>query len=308
METHVLIYNPNASKGKTTKTFEKVLSLFKQSNLNIKILKTKKKNDAKLFAEQATYEGYKNIIAVGGDGTVNEVLNGIMSASESWELNDRPSLGIIPLGRGNDFCYTAKVPTDINKAVEAIINNKKEKIDIGVAISEDTVKKFFINGVGIGVEAAITFKASTYKKITGALSYICAAISTLIRYPKPMKVKLILDDKVETYESQQISIGNGKRMGNMFLMCPNAEINDGYLDLVWANQKIPRSKIIPFAVKFLKGKQLESDKFFSTKFKEIFIESEQKDMTIHCDGEEISLKSNSLYSKILENGIYLLKK
>ncbi len=308
MEKYILIYNPKASKGKANYFVRKVKKILKEYNIELKAIRTTKENEAVRYAKNATYEGYKNIIAVGGDGTVNEVINGIMIASEGWTIEERPNLGIIPLGRGNDFCYSAGISTNLKESVETIVSKSKEKIDVGVVIADKLNKKYFVNGVGIGVEAMVNAKASSYKKIRGAFSYLFAAISTLIRYPKPMDIKLVLNDKVEFYKSQQISIGNGKRMGNMFLMCPKAEINDGYFDLVWANQIIKKHQIFYYAIKFLKGTQIHTNKFFSTRFKEIFIESSKNNMVAHCDGETITTQGKEIFIKIIEDGIYLLKK
>lgn len=288
----LLIINPNANKGKSKRIGEEILNSFKKTDNVLKIKTTTKKGDARVFAYEAV--GSVDIIAAcGGDGTVNEVSNGILSRCEELNLpiEKRPKLAIFPVGRGNDFAWMMGIDIkQVEQIIDNIVKDKHKVIDAGWCKGGDFPNgAYFVNGLGIGFEPLVNFKASSYKKISGALSYLFALFYVLKHYPRPMKLKVLFGKEKVHLETQQISVGNGKRMGHMFLMTPSSVVDDGLFDVVYANQPIKKKNIIAVAMKFFSGKQVDDYRFSSRRETEIMIESEDNDMAIHIDGEKVGV-------------------
>lgn len=284
----LVILNPNANKGKAIKLENKIYKAFIKEGFEIDLVKSKGVEDCRKQAYQAVNK-YSFICAVGGDGTVNEVVDGILKKAEEEKINkeDLPLLAIFPIGRGNDFAWMLNIR---NLSIEDIIKKLKEEkpkpIDVGFCVGGLYPNGcHFVNGLGIGFEPSVNFIASDFKRVSGTFSYILALIQMLRHYPNPMKLKIEKESGLFEIESQQLSIGNGKRMGGAFLMTPKAILDDGYLDFVYAHKPIAKNKILKTAIKFLSGKQLDDEHFSFSREKWLNIYAQNSCMPIHIDGE-----------------------
>lgn len=299
----LVILNPNANKGKGKKLESLINEAFKKENVLIEIIKSKGINDCRKIAYEAVGK-YSFITAAGGDGTANEVADGIIKRSKELNLdfNEMPIFSIIPTGRGNDFAWFLKINgKDINAIVKKIINNEYKAIDVGYCIGgRFSEGAHFINGLGIGFEPSVNFIASSFKHVSGTLSYVLALLQMLRHYPLAMDLKIETLSKVYNVKSQQLSIGNGRRMGSAFLMTPKAIIDDGFLDFVYAYKPIEKNKILKTAIKFLSGKQLEDSHFSFSREKWIKITSSNNDMPIHIDGEMVGKEVKTIEISIKE--------
>ncbi|MGD1820358.1 MAG: diacylglycerol/lipid kinase family protein [Pleomorphochaeta sp.] len=289
-ERGLVILNPNANKGKASKLEKNIFEAFNKENLDVDLVKSKGIEDCRNLAYQAV-EKYSFICAVGGDGTVNEVADGLLKRAEELSLpvEKRPLFSIIPIGRGNDFAWMLKInKKDISEIVKKIKERKGKLIDVGFCIGGIYPKgSHFVNGLGIGFEPSVNFIASSFKKVSGTLSYVLALIKMLRHYPTPMNLTIEKESGTFDIESQQLSLGNGKRMGGAFLMTPKAIIDDGFLDFVYANKPIEKKIILKTAVKFLSGKQIDDSHFSFSREKWVNIIAKNKDMPIHIDGEMV---------------------
>ncbi len=297
----VLIANPNARKGKAQKKLDYIINYFKQSGYEIAPFYTKKAFDAIEIAKRVVDEGCNIVIAAGGDGTVNECADGIMRASK------KAKLGIIPIGRGNDFAFVANIPLDIKQACDLIISQKSKKTDVGIVKGGNFPQgRYFLNGVGIGFEPTVNFKASSYKHLNGMPSYVAAFFYVLIHTPKPIKTKLEFEGQERIIETQQISICNGRRMGSSFIMAPHGVIDDGKIDLIFTNAPVSGLEMFSCALDFFKGKQLRRKKFEEYKVTEVNIEGESS-FPLHADGEVISYSTNKCSIKLLPGAIEIFR-
>jgi len=222
-----LIINPNAGiqkksikKIKQSLFLEKkdeeikiIVDFFKKQRIKLNISQTKKEGDGIIIASKSSK--YNLIIVAGGDGTINEVING---------LNYKTKLGIIPTGSENVFAKEMKIPTNIVKACEVIIKKQTKLVDIGIAN-----KNKFVFSCGIGFDAhAITKVKTIMKKFFGKHSYKFAGIKTLFEH-RAEKLSIKCDDK--QYEGYFAIISNLKKYGGNIILSPNAEVNDGKLDV-----------------------------------------------------------------------------
>ena len=283
-----ILLNPHAAKGRGIVRKKEILNLFDQGGYEATVVMTEKGNGASTLAYQATLEGWPTIIAAGGDGTVNEVVDGILRAVTEKQIPS-PNLGILPVGRGNDFAWGMGIPLDLRKASDLIIAGKTHTIDAGITYGGNYPKgKYFVNGQGMGFEPLVNFIASDFKHVSGTLSYVLALIKILIDHPKPFNVQLTLDGETQYVQTQQLSICNGRRMGGAFLMGPGALFDDGFFDVVFANRPVKSSKLLLIALKFFKGTQVNLPLFSVVRAKSVKLVSENNPMPVHVDGEEVS--------------------
>ncbi len=265
-----VILNPQAGKGKARRQEAAIRAAF---GADMTMVVTEEPGGADALAYRATIDGWPIVVAAGGDGTVNETVNGIFRAAEGGAT--KPKLGIIPVGRGNDFSWAMKIPRSIEEAVAAIKTGPQRTI-------------WFINGLGVGFEPLVTFAASSFKRISGVPSYVLALIKVMINYPRPYDLEIILDG-VSTYaKSQQLSVCNGRRMGSSFIMAPDSVVDDGLFDVVYANVPIAPYRFLPIAVKFFKGNQVKLKEFTAVRAKEVVLRSRDNPLPVHIDGEEVS--------------------
>ena len=293
--------NPNASKGQAITKVDDIKKAFNKRNQSVDIIFTSQRKQAIMLAFQGAEEGYEIIVAAGGDGTVNEVANGILKSSK------KPCFGIIPIGRGNDFAYTTNIPCDVDQAVELILTTTADYIDVGLLYGGNAIDgRYFLNGAGFGFEPEVNFKASSFRNINGVASYLLAFLYCFCFIPKPYDINMNIDGKDICLKTQQISVCNGRRMGGAFIMGPKAVINDGMLDIVYANRPLRRLGITRIALKFFSGTQLKSKVMSMINAeKTIEIKSAKDDMKIHVDGEEIARDAAFCRIEMIKKGLRL---
>ncbi|WP_320129095.1 diacylglycerol kinase family lipid kinase [uncultured Sphaerochaeta sp.] len=302
-ENLYVILNPHAAKGKARDHRQEIVDCFSKGGFTSTIILTTRKLEATDLAYQAALSGHPIVIAAGGDGTVNEVANGLLKAVAEKGI-ECPTMGVIPIGRGNDFAWALQLPVTIEKACKAIMEGKIRRIDTGFSIGGLYPEgKYFVNGEGVGFEPLVNFTASAFKHVSGSLSYVFAMIKILIHYPRPYHILMTVDGKEIVLDTQQISICNGKRMGSAFIMGPGAILDDGYFDIVYANQPIKSSHLIPIALRFFKGTQVKLPIFSVIRGKRVTVVSQNNPMPVHVDGEEISQSCISFSAELFPKSL-----
>lgn len=279
----IVIINPNASKGKGKTRHDQKVKSFEKRGVFPDYAVTKRTGDARNIAKEAAEAGYNEIIAAGGDGTVNEVLNGIMRSGKDV------SMGVIPIGRGNDFAWVAGIPVNIDDAVSLILDSAPRRIDAGYLEGGNAPDgRYFFNGAGVGFEPYVTFKASTYTHLNGLPSYFVAFCYCLAHIPYPYHLSLTIDDRTLRLETQQISVLNGRRMGSTFIMTPDAILNDGKLDVMYSKRPVGRAKVVTMVMSLIRGTVNKNKLLAFNKSENVKIVSDMDDLVIHADGEVIS--------------------
>ncbi len=292
-----VILNPNAAKGKAFRQRGRIESCFTDAGYRCELVCTTKPQEAAALASQAVRDGRKLIVAAGGDGTINEVVDGTLNAVEELGVSrqDVPVLGLIPIGRGNDFAFSAGISKDISTACDRIIHGDRRTIDVGKVYGGDFPEgRHFVNGVGMGFEPLVNFCAMDFKRLSGMPSYVLALVKIMCHYPAPIRLTMKTDASEERFATQQVSICNGRRMGSTFLMGPDAILDDGLLDIVYAAQPIKGSELIPIALLFFKGKQTGHRYFKVQRTRSITLEAPGGGMPVHADGEVISRNCSSV--------------
>ncbi len=301
----LLVINPLASKGRGKDKAKSLGSYLEKHNRVFVIEYTRAKGHAEKIALDGARNGYKVIVAVGGDGTVNEVLNGIMRSGFSSSVK----MGIIPVGRGNDFAWVCNIPKDMYKAVDLILKDNGKKTDVGLCCGDGHPDgMYFFNGAGFGFEPMVNFKAMEYKHLNGMPSYIMAFLFILRHPPKGFDLELTIDGEKRKLSTQQLSVANGIRMGSAFKMTPRALIDDGKFDVMFTNKIFTGVDLIALVFKFLKGDHVKDKVNFTyLKATEVEIDAKEANIPAHLDGEVFSKNLKRAKLNILPGAINLIR-
>ena len=229
----MFIVNPAAGNGKTGKFWPKIENHLLSAGLDFQVLYTKGPGEATLLTKNALREGYDCIAAVGGDGTINEVVNGFYN--NLIRINKNAIFTAVPMGTGSDF---SRVVSFNSKSITSIWSSERViKTDLIEATFSNwtgsTEKRLFLNiaDLGLGCETALRVNQSS-KAFGGFLSFLVAAISA-IRNMKNYTLELSVDDiPFFTGNSCMVVVANGKYFGGGMMIAPHADIQDGLLDIV----------------------------------------------------------------------------
>lgn len=275
----VAIVNGISSKGAK---FIKELEYFP---LDIKVISSNAAGHAAELALSAAENGSTHILSVGGDGTVNEVLNGIIEARSKDPSLD-PILGIIPAGTANDFAHTIGASNDLAELTEALDQSRTRSIDVGLISFPDGQKRYFMNIASIGLGAQVVKNMENSKKPFGAdFSFLWAVTRTFLTY-KRTSVKCRIDEMEWSGEILAIAIANGKRFGSGIYIAPHAEMDDSLLEVVILG-KIRSWDYIKNIGKLKKGKRVEHPEAHYFQGRSISIEAMEGRTMLETDGELI---------------------
>ena len=233
------------------------------------------------LAREAANEGFDAVVAIGGDGTVHEVVNGLMQVDAAV----RPRLGVIPAGSGNDFAHNFGLPGTQQAAARCLLGDTTRPVDIGVIEDDHGRRAYWDNTVGIGFSGVVNIVARRYSRWRGFLLYLIAVLESIARYPQRLGVKLKLDGE-RTIERRvaMVSLCNGPREGGGFAVAPNAIMDDGRITYT-IMRAMSRANMLRFLPVVMNGKHLPYTTFFENgTAMRICVEADQT-MAIHADGE-----------------------
>ena len=297
MTRYRVIVNPTAGRGAGLAAVPQVEDRLHTYGLDADLVHTERPWHAAELAHEAVREGYDVLVAMGGDGTANEVLNGLVSAKQ--EGLGSAALGVLPVGRGNDFSFGAGGPKGLVDGCRALALDQRRAIDVGrVAGGLYPQGRYFGNGVGIGFDAVVGFEALKMKRLHGFVSYIVAALKTVFLYYRAPLVEIEYNAEVITQPSLMISIMNGRRMGGGFVMAPHAIIDDGLFDLCIARQ-VSRARILALIPRFMRGTQASQPSISTGRTDRMRVRAVEGVLPAHADGETLCVDGRELRLEIL---------
>ncbi|OXB10219.1 hypothetical protein B0A81_04215 [Flavobacterium plurextorum] len=285
------IVNPISGSGKHNFAKTELEKFFPKSIYKIEVDYSNYKKHAIVLTQKAITKKPHYVVACGGDGTINEVA--------SCLINTEIKLGIIPVGSGNGLASNLSISRSLEKATEIIRKGKTKFIDVG-KINEH----YFFSNVGVGIDALIIKKYERYNKRT-LISYVRATIASSIDF-KPIQATLSFNGKIIGTNAFMLFISNSNQMGYGMTLTPNADLNDGFLDLVIV-PKLSFLDKLTFGVcvltntieKFKKAKHILIEKINIEMPKKIFLDTQ-------IDGELHNLKTNKIEIAIIKNGLEVL--
>jgi diacylglycerol kinase (ATP) len=292
-----VIVNPVAGRGAGEQVIPSVKNRLEALGLEFDLCCTEAPGQAVRLAEQAATSGWDIVAAVGGDGTVNEVINGLARARLSGA--GRAALGVISVGRGNDFGYGVGVPIELDSACLALAHGQLRRLDVGLVVGGDYPDgRYFGNGVGIGFDAMVGFEALKLKRLHGFPSYIVAALKTIFLYFRAPLLRIELADETLVLSSLMVSIMNGRRMGGGFMMAPQGLPDDGLFDLCIVEQ-VSRMGILKLIPKFIQGAQAAHSAVRTARLRLVTVSALQGSLPGHADGETLCVAGERLRIEIL---------
>ncbi len=295
---YLIIVNPTSGRGYAETVIPKIEERLSAHKLDFEIMRTEHPWQAADLAEEAAKNSVDVVVSASGDGTANEVLNGLMRARSAGF--SQTAMGILPIGTGNDFAYGMGLPDDLEKACVTLAENKRMTIDVGIVKGGDYPEgRYFGNGVGIGFDAAVGFEAEKVTWTRGLLAYLIAAMRTVFLYYNAPTVEMTYNGKTITQPSLMISIMNGQRMGGGFYMAPESSPKDGELDLCIASEA-PKLRIFQLINYFLSGTQAGQPEIKTGRTKQISVKAIQGTLPAHCDGETLCYEGQELDIEIIQ--------
>lgn len=304
MTRYRLIVNPVAGGGTARRAVPVIERMLIAYGMTFDILYTERPWHAVSLARRAVVEGYDVVVAVGGDGTANEVLNGLMQAKLAGEGS--AALGILCAGSGNDFAFGVGLPDNLEAGCKHLFEDRRRAIDVGrVEGDQFPEARFFGNGVGIGFDAVVGFEAAKLKHLRGFLGYLVAALKTIFLYFRAPQVRIEYGEEAVEQRSLMISVMNGRRLGGGFMMAPEAEIDDGLLDLNIVRE-IGRARIFTLMLRFMKGTQAGQPEIRSGRTQRITVTTTNGVLPAHADGETLCEEGNRLTMELLPQQIEVL--
>jgi YegS/Rv2252/BmrU family lipid kinase len=298
-----VILNPTAGKGKAAKQFPKIDSFFRESGLEYEIYLTKGVGDALNTARDFPIGENDVTVAAGGDGTCNEVVNGLLLRRSPTP----PVFGILPIGRGNDFSDTPKIPQDVEKALKLLTTGNARPLDAGLVKGGFFPDgRYFINGIGIGFDTKVGFEAAKLK-IKSGISYAVGALITVIRYEPSPVLQIRYDDNEVTLPAVLVSVVNGRRMGGSFYMGPNAVLDDGLLDICYVQHQKSRFDLLKIISHYTKGTQGECKGVTFGRGKNFHLKALEGGMAAHCDGETVCYEGKELEITCVPGALRLIE-
>lgn len=277
-----LIVNPIAGAGRTAKKWPQIMAWLQSIGLHFEYDMTEAPGHARELAKSAAKKGYELVVSVGGDGTINEVVNGLYDAGNIAEV----MLGIIGTGTGGDYLRTIGIPRAYQEACQCLKNPRKLTVDVGVVeyfSNGQIVKRLFVNFAGLGFDAEIV-KATTqkYKTLNRTLSYLTGLFTALLFY-KNKKVSLTVDGEATERKVCTILVSNGKYGGGGMLAAPDADLADGLLDVLIIGD-LSKPDLLWSLPRVYKGTHLTHPKVTMKRAREIEIQSRET-ISLQADGE-----------------------
>lgn len=276
MSKALAIFNPLAGRGRAYKQADQVQQALAAADLPHELVITEARGHAVELARRAALAGRELIVAVGGDGTINEVVNGLMLAADG---NEPPcTLGVLPVGSGNDFASSLGIPKKLRAAAERLRRGAVRRVDVGLVND-----RFFDNNVGLGFEAMIDIEAQKLTWLRGFPGYLAGVFRAMVRFPFP-RVRVQVDGQPwRDGETLMISVGNNRRIGGGFLITPKAVPDDGLLDMCYVDA-IPRREILRLLPKAINGRHEDEPAVHTLRFRHAVVESDSP-LPVHADGE-----------------------
>ncbi|MFX1329440.1 MAG: diacylglycerol/lipid kinase family protein [Promethearchaeota archaeon] len=265
MEDYAIIYNPEAGKGKgAIKDINFMEKCLKELNVSYKLFETKHMGHAIELGSQLAKDGYR-VIGAGGDGTCNEVMNGVITS------NTNALCGFIPMGSGNDIPAAIGILPDIKRACEIIAERNTSKSDIGYAKTDTGIERYFLGIGSQGFDADVT---NRFNKAKRGKSYVTQTVKALLPW-KNKQIKAIMDNDVYEGYANCLACANGPSYGGFMYICQRAQVNDGlfhvnivdigkfkllkHFNRMYKATLLPHPNIYEYTSKKVRVEMLESD-------------------------------------------------
>ena len=299
-----LILNPYANRWNARKKRAGALSALQAAGVECAVVETTAPNEAAQAAAAAAMSGADAVVALGGDGTVSEAVNGLLSAA-----GDRPTIpfGVMPAGTGNDFSDMAGLPRDFDQAAAVIATGRTRQIDVGritYARADGTsVACYFDNNCAAAMEPMVTIENTRIRRPAGNARYVVSLFQAL-RKLKIWDMRVEWDDGRYEGPVHLLSVCNSPRCGGLFTMAPGAVMDDGLFDFVLA-KSLSKFEILRLLPRFFRGTHVRHPKVRLVRTRRVTVTCDPP-TPIHADGEVLTESAVRIEFEILPGRLSLL--
>lgn len=281
-----IIVNPTAGGNRSEKIWARTRNFLDTLNEPYTFELTTKSMHAANIAKAAVLQGFRKLFIIGGDGTLNEVINGVFSQTEV--PTSEVLVGIASVGTGNDFIKTLGIPKNSQKAIALMGNGKPRLIDAGIAYYHEgghRKSRYFVNVAGMAFDAEVTRYANRNKTSIGKIQYTWSLVHSLFYY-QSTKIKLQTDDKAPIEETGFcLNVGNCRFAGGGMMIVPQAIPDDGLFHVTFVKD-ITKLEVIQNILKLFKGTFLNHPKIYTTTAKNVLVDS-QPPIYLEVEGETL---------------------
>jgi YegS/Rv2252/BmrU family lipid kinase len=293
------VVNPTAGKGFAGRSIPKIEAQLVALGLDFDLVRTSRPGEAIELAQQAVAEGYDTVVAVGGDGTCQEVVNGLVAAGRG-NGDVVGNLGLLPMGSGCDFAWKVGIPAALEEACARLARHETRVVDVGW-LDIDGETRYFDNNVGIGFEGVVATEIRKIKHLRGLALYLPAVLKAIFMTLRSARaaIEYRCEGELRRLEDKfmMISVCNGTRAGGAFLIAPEAEVDDGLLDMCVAPE-VPRTRMLALLPYFLRGTHPDQPEVTMLRAEEIVVTS-QDSLIAHADGELVCEDARRIAFKVV---------
>ncbi|MFW5943068.1 MAG: diacylglycerol/lipid kinase family protein [Chloroflexota bacterium] len=290
-----VILNPYANRWGAQAQAPAVRAAFAQAGVDCDLALTTAPREATREAFLAAQNGYEVVVAAGGDGTVSEVVNGLIQAA-----GDGPTcpLGIMPIGTGNDFNDMAGLPRDLASSARVVAAGHTRQVDAG-RVND----RYFHNNCALAMEPLVTIENTKIQRLSGNTRYVAALVRGLLKL-QAWEMQISWDEGEHHGPMFLLSVCNSPRTGGLFYMSPTAQLDDGLFDVVLAPE-MPKWQVLRILPGLFKGTHLNHPLVHRHRTRRLTIHS-RPGTPIHADGEVISESETTVTYEVLPGKITLL--
>jgi len=280
-----LIVNPAAANGAVGKNWPRIRDFLQAEGASFDAVLTEEPGHATRLARQALDDGYRTIVAVGGDGTLNEVINGLVVEGS---VDPEVTLGIIPCGTGADFTRTAGIARDYTEACRHLLRSEPRPVDLGriTCLREGReVERYFINAAGLGFDGEVADLVNrSPKALGGTITYLACLFISLVTY-RNKNVELSFDGQQVRGRLNSVIVCNGRYFGGGMFIAPGAAFDDGLFYVVILGN-LNKLEVVMNVPRVYKGTHLTHPKVSHFSAKEVHVEAQER-MFLQAEGELI---------------------
>ncbi len=271
-DAHVIL-NPAAGGGAARRAREPLVRAFRRGGWAVELVVTERPGQATELAAQAVHDGAQRVIAVGGDGAVHEVANGLLAARAS------AAFGVVPIGTGNDFAkLTGVYRHSVDRAVSRLVTATTQRFDAGNVLGE-----FFVNTLGVGFGPAVVRARNAMPGLKGFLSYLVPVLRTFATFRPPL-LAVRTDGHAERGNMMMVEVCNGTTAGGSYRFAPGADPMDGMLDIC-VIRKIGLLRFLAALPRVMRGTHEGMPEVTLVRTRSLLIQSPETPLVLHLDGE-----------------------
>lgn len=289
-----VILNPYSNRWKTGQRAPEVEACLHNAGIDFEMKKTNAPDHGIELARAAVESGNLPLIAAGGDGTISEILNGLMQATPP-EARPAGPLGFLPLGTANDLTDALGIPHDLNEAAQIIKTGQVRTIDLGIVNG-----RYFDNNSAVGLEPVVSIYNVRLTWLRGVIRYLTAAVIAIIKGPR-WNASLVWDGGEYNGSITLVSVGNSPRTGGVFYMTPNAVLDDGLLDFVYA-PALGRLRVFQLLPKTQTGAHINEPEIQEHRTTRLIIHT-QTPTPVQADGEVIATAVTDIVYQVLPGSL-----